>query len=60
MGQCYNVTIRGSIELKGELRHMGVKNAQNASRTVQDPRWASVVGRDAQADGTFYYFVKPN
>ena len=57
MGQCYTVTRRGSIELKGEPRHMGVKNAQNASRTEQDPRWASVVGRDAQSDGTFYYSV---
>jgi AraC family transcriptional regulator of adaptative response/methylated-DNA-[protein]-cysteine methyltransferase len=37
---------------------MGVKNAQNASRTEHDPRWASVVGRDAQSDGTFYYSVK--
>lgn len=57
MDQCYTVTIRGSIELKGEPRHMGMKNAQNASRTEQDPRWTSVVGRDAQSDGTFYYSV---
>ena len=29
-----------------------------ASATVNDPRWASLVGRDASADGKFYYSVK--
>jgi AraC family transcriptional regulator of adaptative response/methylated-DNA-[protein]-cysteine methyltransferase len=37
---------------------MLVKNAQRASATQKDPRWASVVARNAQADGTFYYAVK--
>lgn len=35
-----------------------VKNAQSASATEKDPRWASVVARSADADGTFYYAVK--
>jgi AraC family transcriptional regulator, regulatory protein of adaptative response / methylated-DNA-[protein]-cysteine methyltransferase len=26
--------------------------------TEQDPRWQAVIGRDASADGTFYYCVK--
>ena len=33
------------------------KNAQLAAATVSDPRWASVMARDAKADGTFYYSV---
>src|SRR5918992_5835550 len=33
-------------------------NAQPAAATVNDPRWAAVVARDPQADGTFYYSVK--
>ena len=33
------------------------KNAQLAAATVSDPRWASVVARDAKADGAFYYSV---
>lgn len=37
---------------------MIVKNAQSASATEKDPRWAAVIGRDAKADGTFYYSVK--
>jgi AraC family transcriptional regulator of adaptative response/methylated-DNA-[protein]-cysteine methyltransferase len=36
---------------------MGAKNAQHEARTEQDPRWAAIVSRDAQADGTFYYAV---
>ena len=58
MGQCYNVVRRGSIELKGGPRHMGASNVQNTSETEQDPRWAAIVGHDAQSDGTFYYSVK--
>ncbi len=58
MGQCYNVTIPGSVELKGKQMNMLVKNAQSASATEKDPRWASVVARNAEADGTFYYAVK--
>src|SRR5215216_7274922 len=33
------------------------KNAQLAA-TVNDSRWASVVARDPEADGTFYYSVQ--
>jgi AraC family transcriptional regulator, regulatory protein of adaptative response / methylated-DNA-[protein]-cysteine methyltransferase len=33
-------------------------NAQLAAATVNDPRWASVVARDPEADGTFYYSVQ--
>jgi len=29
-----------------------------AATTVNDPRWAAIVGRDPQADGTFFYSVK--
>ena len=57
IGQSYNVTIPGSVELKGEPRHMLVKNAQSSAATEKDPRWASVVARNAQTDGTFYYAV---
>jgi len=34
------------------------KNAQLAAATVNDPRWASVVDRNPEADGTFYYSVE--
>jgi AraC family transcriptional regulator, regulatory protein of adaptative response / methylated-DNA-[protein]-cysteine methyltransferase len=34
------------------------KNARQASRTTADARWFSVVARDPQADGRFYYSVK--
>jgi AraC family transcriptional regulator of adaptative response/methylated-DNA-[protein]-cysteine methyltransferase len=37
---------------------MTLKNAQLAAATEGDPRWASVVARDTEADGTFYYSVK--
>jgi AraC family transcriptional regulator of adaptative response/methylated-DNA-[protein]-cysteine methyltransferase len=33
-------------------------NARLAVATERDTRWASVVARDPQADGTFYYSVK--
>src|SRR6266568_3410114 len=35
-----------------------VKDAQQAFAIESDARWASVVARDAEADGTFYYSVK--
>ena len=54
VGQCYNVTIPGSVELKGKQMNMLVKNAQRASATEKDPRWAAVVARNAEADGTFF------
>ncbi|HVE89547.1 MAG TPA: bifunctional DNA-binding transcriptional regulator/O6-methylguanine-DNA methyltransferase Ada [Burkholderiaceae bacterium] len=34
------------------------KSGVLATATVNDPRWAAVVVRDAQADGTFFYSVK--
>ena len=33
-------------------------NKELAKATVNDPRWAAVVSRDREADGTFYYSVK--
>jgi len=35
-----------------------VKDAKQAATTESDPRWVSVVARDSQADGAFYYSVK--
>ena len=39
---------------------MGIsaQNGQGASATERDARWAAVVARDPQADGTFYYSVE--
>jgi AraC family transcriptional regulator of adaptative response/methylated-DNA-[protein]-cysteine methyltransferase len=37
--------------------HTSSKHARPAAATERDPRWASVVARDPQADGTFYYSV---
>jgi len=34
------------------------KRAMQAAATVADPRWAAVQGRDASADGRFFYSVK--
>jgi AraC family transcriptional regulator of adaptative response/methylated-DNA-[protein]-cysteine methyltransferase len=34
------------------------KNLELSMQTEQDPRWASVMARDAAADGKFYYSVK--
>lgn len=34
------------------------KKAQLAADTVNDPRWASVVARNAEADGSFYHSVR--
>jgi AraC family transcriptional regulator of adaptative response/methylated-DNA-[protein]-cysteine methyltransferase len=36
---------------------ISAKNAQRAAITVNDPRWAAVRARNAEADGTFYYGV---
>jgi AraC family transcriptional regulator of adaptative response/methylated-DNA-[protein]-cysteine methyltransferase len=33
-------------------------SAKLAASTVNDPRWAALVTRDPEADGTFYYAVK--
>ena len=35
-----------------------MKNAQLAAGTEGDARWASVIARDSEADGRFYYSVK--
>src|SRR5438270_12951799 len=37
--------------------HTSVKDAQLAAVTKSDARWAAVVARNAEADGTFYYSV---
>lgn len=37
---------------------MSAKRLMHAQGTVNDARWASVVTRDASADGQFYYSVK--
>ena len=34
------------------------RKAQFAAETISDPRWASVVARDTEADGKFYYAVR--
>ncbi len=34
------------------------KRTQLAAKTVNDPRWADVAARNAEADGKFYYAVK--
>ena len=34
------------------------KDAQRAAATESDPRWAAVLARDPEADGSFYYSVK--
>ncbi|MDN5836616.1 MAG: AraC family transcriptional regulator, partial [Nitrosospira sp.] len=34
------------------------KKAQLAASIVNDPRWASVVARNPEADGSFYYSVR--
>ncbi len=38
--------------------NVSAKAAQRAAETTNDPRWASIVARDAAADGTFVYSVK--
>src|SRR5579859_1612730 len=35
-----------------------MKETKQATSIMSDPRWAAVVARDAEADGTFYYSVK--
>ena len=37
--------------------NVSANNAPRAAATAKDPRWASVVARDPNADGTFYYSV---
>jgi AraC family transcriptional regulator, regulatory protein of adaptative response / methylated-DNA-[protein]-cysteine methyltransferase len=34
------------------------RKAQLAAETVSDPRWAAVIARSTEADGTFYYGVR--
>jgi len=34
------------------------RNARDATTTVNDPRWASILARDAAVDGSFYYSVR--
>jgi AraC family transcriptional regulator of adaptative response/methylated-DNA-[protein]-cysteine methyltransferase len=35
-----------------------ISNEQRAAKTVADPRWAAVLGRDPDADGRFFYSVR--
>jgi AraC family transcriptional regulator of adaptative response/methylated-DNA-[protein]-cysteine methyltransferase len=42
--------------MREQIMNDSIKNAQ-AITTEKDPRWALVQGRDASADGTFYYSV---
>jgi AraC family transcriptional regulator, regulatory protein of adaptative response / methylated-DNA-[protein]-cysteine methyltransferase len=37
--------------------HVSASKARLAAATLNDPRWAAVVARNAQADGAFYYAV---
>jgi AraC family transcriptional regulator, regulatory protein of adaptative response / methylated-DNA-[protein]-cysteine methyltransferase len=37
--------------------HVSASKARQAAATLNDPRWAAVVARNAQADGAFYYAV---
>lgn len=57
MDECYTVTISESADLKGKQMNTEAKRAHSASATEKDPRWASVVAHNPQADGTFYYSV---
>lgn len=34
------------------------KHAEQATRTISDPRWTAVVSRDSGADGQFFYSVR--
>src|SRR5882672_1915928 len=38
--------------------NVSAKKAALTAATTSDPRWASIVARDASADGKFYYSVK--
>ena len=37
---------------------LSAKNIELAAETESDPRWASVLARSAEADGTFFYSVR--
>ena len=37
---------------------MSEKTIERAAATESDPRWASVVARSAEADGSFFYSVR--
>ena len=38
--------------------NVSAKNLRLAAATESDPRWAAVVARNCEADGSFYYSVK--
>src|SRR5918999_2535711 len=44
--------------LKGTGTSMSAKHTDLAAATTNDPRWAAVLARSSQADGTFFYSVK--
>jgi AraC family transcriptional regulator of adaptative response/methylated-DNA-[protein]-cysteine methyltransferase len=46
------------IKRKEDTMNASANHAQLAAATVNDPRWAAVLARDPEADGTFYYSVQ--
>src|SRR6185436_14102568 len=40
------------------IMNMTTKSRSLATETLDDPRWAAVVARDAKADGQFFYSVR--
>jgi AraC family transcriptional regulator of adaptative response/methylated-DNA-[protein]-cysteine methyltransferase len=46
------------MKVKGTKMSMSAKGIERAAATEGDPRWASVVARSPDADGTFFYSVK--
>jgi AraC family transcriptional regulator, regulatory protein of adaptative response / methylated-DNA-[protein]-cysteine methyltransferase len=59
-GCCQCDSGRMIIERRTEdqMSALAAKERPVTSRTEMDPRWAAVVARDRDADGTFYYSVK--
>ena len=41
-----------------QMRTLGTRRTEGASRIEGDPRWTAVSARDREADGTFYYSVR--
>ena len=47
-----------SLSIGGEMNPMKAKRiSDRADLVLQDPRWSSLVGRERNADGTFFYSV---
>jgi AraC family transcriptional regulator of adaptative response/methylated-DNA-[protein]-cysteine methyltransferase len=43
---------------RGLIMNMTTKHRNPATATLDDPRWASIVSRDARVDGHFFYSVR--